>query len=127
MKTNWPRKCARKFCRHTVCRHHHNTTCSRCRARDYAERYPLHRRYYQLKFRAKERGVPFHLSRDYFLEFCAAHGYEGRGGKKANSPSIDRIDAAKGYQPGNLQILTISLNSRKAWICCEKPAERYAA
>jgi len=42
--------------------------------------------------------------------------WEKQGFQRKFTPSIDRIDNLKGYIPGNLQIITLSENSRKGMI-----------
>lgn len=39
--------------------------------------------------------------------------------------TIDRIDPLKGYEPGNLQVLTLSENSRKRWVDYWRSLEGY--
>jgi hypothetical protein len=66
-----------------------------------------------LKQNAKRRGKAFSLSLGDFKKFCADTGYLKNKGKKATSASIDRIDPAKGYELGNIQVLSLSDNSKK--------------
>lgn len=112
----WPRKCRTKFCRHSVWKHHKSPFCSKCTSKRYRERYPLHRRYYHIKYTAKARLVAFLLSREQFVAWCRSVGYSGNGGKTADCPSVDRIDPKRGYEVGNLQLLTVGQNSRKSFI-----------
>lgn len=69
--------------------------------------------YYKLKSNANRRGKVFKLTKSDFKEFCEQTGYLELKGKKKTSASIDRIDPAKGYEVGNIQVLTLSENSKK--------------
>jgi hypothetical protein len=71
--------------------------------------------------RAKRKGIPFTITRDdirqVWTETCPVFGYslrrhEGRGAHR-ESYSLDRIDNAKGYVPGNIQILSQRANAMK--------------
>lgn len=72
------------------------------------------------KERAAKKGVPFSLSdawmRQNWTGRCALTGIEfGNTGKGPSrfSPSVDRIDPAKGYTPDNCRIILNRLNSLK--------------
>lgn len=68
----------------------------------------------EAKYRAKRAGVPFDLTPEDVvvparcpalgikLSFGGGNTYEGR----ANSPSLDRIDHAKGYVKGNVIVVS---------------------
>jgi hypothetical protein len=75
---------------------------------------PVSNAYRNLKSHAKQRKIPFHLTRIQFEEFCLMTGYvlENRG-KTKTSFSIDRIQSHIGYTPENIQVLTLSENTRK--------------
>lgn len=71
--------------------------------------------YATLRDHAKARGIPFTLPYDYFLGLCDAvafwdHEAESRG----EWLSFDRVDAAKGYEMGNVRIISYSHNSVKS-------------
>lgn len=66
-----------------------------------------------LKSNAKRRGKVFTISLCYFRLWCSHTGYIEKRGKTGKSASIDRINPEKGYEVGNLQILSLSDNSRK--------------
>lgn len=61
---------------------------------------------------------------EFFKKFCVGTGYAELKGKTASSLSIDRVDETRGYEPGNIQILTLSDNSRKAHV--DKKLAAYA-
>jgi hypothetical protein len=70
--------------------------------------------YNALKQNAKRRGKEFTLTLEEFKTFCERTGYLDLKGKKGTSASIDRIDPSKGYELGNIQVLSLSDNARKA-------------
>lgn len=104
--------CAVKRCRQE--REKHRTICRRCRQRIDVVHNPVSNAYRNLKSHAKQRKIPFHLTRIQFEEFCLMTGYvlENRG-KTKTSFSIDRIQSHIGYTPENIQVLTLSENTRK--------------
>lgn len=69
--------------------------------------------FHQKKYRAIERGIEWNLTLDQFIAFCDEHNYMDTKGKTKTSASIDRIDPLKGYELGNLQILSLSDNTKK--------------
>lgn len=87
--------------------------CGSCRSRRWRENHPIEYSYYNLKHRAEERGIPFHLTRKEFKGWCEKTGYHLLKAKSANGMSVDRIREKDPYQLNNLQMLTLSENSRK--------------
>ena len=71
--------------------------------------------YSRLKQRAKRREKTFDLTLDEFKKFCKETGYIDKKGKSKHSASLDRIDPEKGYSYNNIQLLTVSQNSKKRW------------
>lgn len=77
--------------------------------------------YNKAKYRAKQRGIPFTIEfgaivwpdRCPVLGVPLDYGMKGCRGSKPNSPSLDRIDPAKGYTPGNVQVVSMRANSVK--------------
>lgn len=70
--------------------------------------------YHTLKSHALARGLKFTISYDYFLGICDAVAFfdpecESRG----EYPSIDRVDPTRGYEPGNIRVISISSNVTK--------------
>lgn len=74
---------------------------------------PIKYTYHQKRSRARERGIEWNLTIEEFRDFVIETNYMQNKGKKAGSASIDRIDPRKGYEVGNLQILSLSDNSKK--------------
>ena len=65
--------------------------------------------YTTLRDHAKQRGLKFTISYDYFLGVTDALGYwSGEG-----VPTIDRVDPTRGYEPGNITVISMSENVAK--------------
>ena len=62
---------------------------------------------------AKRRGKDFRLTLAEFELFCEQTNYLVLKGKTAKSASIDRIDHTRGYFIDNIQVLSLSDNSKK--------------
>lgn len=71
--------------------------------------------YCALRDNAKRRGKVFTITFEQFLEFGSQTGYMDHKGRAAQDMSIDRINSKLGYEPGNLQPLTVSENIIKRW------------
>lgn len=69
--------------------------------------------YDKLKSNAKRRGKMFTISISYFRQFCEDTNYIELKGRTALKMSIDRQDVTKGYEEGNLQIMSVGDNSAK--------------
>ena len=74
---------------------------------------PIGYTYSLLKGNAKRRNKIFTLTLIEFTEFCDETNYIALKGKTKNKASIDRKDNSKGYEAGNLRILSVSLNAKK--------------
>ena len=90
-----------------------NRFCSKHNHRYQKEKNPIKYIFHKKRHRAKERGIEWNLTLSEFKQFCEENNYMELKGKKAGSASIDRIDPNKGYEVGNLQILTLAQNSAK--------------
>lgn len=95
-----PRDGTKRFCP----RHRHRY--------DKANR-PIYYTYQILRNNAKKRGKEFSITLDEFREFCIETGYMQLKGRMATSATIDRIDPTKGYEKGNIRILSNEANGRK--------------
>lgn len=104
-------KCKTPFCRNRVTG---KRTCNTCVSRTKRNKNPMRYAYDVLKMNAKRRGKDFTISFDYFKRFAILTNYVAGKGRNKLSFSVDRVDNRKGYVPGNLQMLTVSDNSRKA-------------
>lgn len=109
-------KCRTKLCRGLAWKHCKNVHCPKCVNRRWRERNPMRYFFNRLRYRAAERGHVFALPFEHYCELVLASGYLEKKGKTAASLSIDRIDEKKGYIVGNVQVITLSENSRKAWV-----------
>jgi hypothetical protein len=69
--------------------------------------------YAALKHNAKRRHKQFTISFECFKQFCFETNYMAGKGRTKKSYSVDRIKEELGYVEGNLQVLTVSDNSRK--------------
>jgi hypothetical protein len=67
-----------------------------------------------LKMNAKRRKKPFTITFEYFEKFCIETNYIAGKGRSRKSYSVDRIRNELGYVPGNLRVLTLEDNARKA-------------
>jgi len=76
-------------------------------------RNPLHAAYSTLRDHAKRRRLAFTLTMEQFAALVVPAGYLTRKGNNQDDLHIDRINPLKGYEHGNLQILTCSENSSK--------------
>lgn len=71
--------------------------------------------------RARQRGVPCTITKDdlYIPEYCPILGIKlerqvgSGGGHTPASPSLDKIDPALGYVPGNVQVISQRANVMK--------------
>lgn len=66
-----------------------------------------------LKDHAKARGIKFAINLAYFRRFALKTDYLNRTGKFGKCLTVDRINNLKGYEPGNVQVLTRAKNSEK--------------
>lgn len=103
------------ICKHLNCKKPVKTSklCSKHYLQEWRKNNPLKYAYSNLKSSAKKRNHEFAISFEYFCKFAIETDYIGQKGKKSTSYSIDRIKNELGYIEGNLQILTLSENSKK--------------
>jgi hypothetical protein len=114
-------KCATPRCRGRTDSSHRSPYCSKCRARHWRENHPISYFYAKLRWRAKERGWDFSLTREQFEILWRQKGLNG--GKTKFSLTFDRIDETKGYHFGNVRLLTNTLNARRRWVSFWKTKE----
>lgn len=92
---------------------HYELSCSTSERR-------LHRMVVEAKSRAKKRGIFFDISPEdiKWNDICPVLGIpivlrrQGKGGGP-NSPSLDKIDNAKGYIKGNVRVISNRANKLK--------------
>jgi len=68
-----------------------------------------------LKQNAKRRGKEFKLALWEFRQFCSETNYLEVKGRSGRAKTIDRIDPNKGYEIGNIQLLSNRANAAKRW------------
>jgi len=103
--------CKTLYCRNKV--EKKNQHCNTCKGKIWREKNPLKYTYNNLKNNSKRRNKEFDLTLEQFKVFCVKTDYIKGKGRTRNSYSIDRIDSEKRYNIDNIQILTVSENSRK--------------
>lgn len=106
-----PPRCASEGCRNRA-RVQRRFCCS-CRSREQDRRNPLRRLFRNLKAHAKARRKTFRLTFEQFEELALAGGYHVGAGRTRDGLCIDRVDARRGYEPGNLQVITNAENARR--------------
>jgi hypothetical protein len=116
-------KCRTPYCRKSPAPGAHSPYCSACNSRRWKAAHPVNYAYNKLKFRAKERGHAFNLTLETFTRLWNEGLGENRG-RFANNVSINRIRPWEGYHDQNVEILTISVNSRLRWVQ-QRQAENY--
>lgn len=112
-------KCITPYCRND--KPPGRNICFKCRHKKYKAKYPERYFYYLLKSNAKRRGHNFELTLKEFQKFCQETDYLNKKGKNKNSASIDRINPNKGYSYNNIQILSLSENTKKKYSDKELP------
>ena len=71
--------------------------------------------YHVLKSNARRRGKEFKLTLREFRMFCQETKYLENKGRRPGDYTIDRIDASKGYEITNIQVITLYENSSKGY------------
>ena len=92
------------------------TECWACSRRRHRKNNPFKYAFWDLKFNAKRRGIPFSITLDQFKVFCEKFEYMTKGGRTKQCYSIDRDKVDVGYEIGNLKMIPVSANSRKRWL-----------
>jgi len=108
--------CQVAFCRNPsekACRSGRSLKCANCRIRLWRANNPIKAIYSAIKNKARRRRIPFTLTFEHFEEICIGTGYHITRGRKAGSMHLDRIDALKGYEDGNVQVLEAIENIMK--------------
>lgn len=112
VKRSRPTCCPLKGCRQQV--RTKGLLCSRHNMRLWRKLNPLNAHFAQIRDRAVRRGQVFTLTLQQFKDAVAGTGYlEGRG-RSATCLHLDRIDATRGYEPGNVRVITARENCQKS-------------
>jgi hypothetical protein len=85
--------------------------CNKHHQRLFKHRHPQAWGFNIIKAKSKRRGIAFTISFDYYCGLTDAYAYhEQKPEEHGDWLTIDRRDITKGYEPGNLRILTHSEN-----------------
>lgn len=103
-------KCETKYCKSVAKR---GVLCWSCAKKKYALANPVKYAYQVLKNNAKRRGHKFTITLQDFIRFCVKTKILLGRGRQKDCYSIDRIDESKGYEPGNIQVLSVGENRIK--------------
>ena len=106
-----PKICCAHGCKNK--RATNDNLCCKHRKRRKKENDPIGYTFDTLRSNAKRRGKVFTITLEYFRQFCEDTNYIELKGKSSHSASIDRKKAHLGYEPGNLQVLSLSDNTKK--------------
>lgn len=106
------KKCRTPRCRRVTQSSGKSPYCARCRYRRFAAGNPIACAFNNIRKRARQRGHVFSLTREEFTELVTRSGWVEKRGKTAKSLSIDRINPLRGYEAGNVRVLTLAQNSR---------------
>ena len=95
--------------------------CSRHWQARWRAKNPKQAAFANLRDHSKARGVPFTISFDYFCGLCDAYRYFDQSVEtRGEALTLDRVDATRGYEPGNLQIISLSANvvkgNKERWL-----------
>lgn len=99
-------RCAEPYCRNKARKG--RSICHKCKSRRYKRDNPFGYYYNSLRNNARARGIEFNLTREEFEAFWRRHPEEWEAKKRDDVSrwEIDRKDNRKGYEAGNLQLLT---------------------
>lgn len=112
----YPHPCSVRNCKRKVGRAEKSDKCSKHRRDQHRLDHPLAYYWGKLKRRARERGVPFHLTLAEYSEFAIKTDYHKLRGKTSMSLTVDRIDSSLPYIKWNVQALTLRANARKEYV-----------
>lgn len=87
--------------------------CCTCSSRKYDS--PLKVQFWNLRKSATRRGKVFTLTFEDFRVLAVESGYDIGSGRHSHDLHIDRIDPDKGYEPGNVQVITARENVLKGF------------
>lgn len=112
-------KCQTTYCRKKAHRHSNGyltNYCLPCTTRRYKAKHPFQYHYNAFRGNARRRGKDFTITLEEYKQFALAQGLFSPTGVKYPNRSIDRIDQSRGYHLDNIQVLTLSENSRKRFV-----------
>jgi len=111
-----PGRCPVKYCTNPSAKD--RAVCNKCKSRKIRSKNPQKDAYRNLKSHAKQRGIKFTITFQEFMEVAKDFPFSihrtsfisKAKDKRGHHLTIDRIDINKGYEPGNIQALTLSEN-----------------
>lgn len=92
---------------------HGGGLCVKHYRRKWRKDHPIKAAYANLKMNAKRRGKIFKITFPQFCQFAIKQKLFMNKGRELDSYTIDRIDNEKGYEIGNVQVLTFQENRIK--------------
>lgn len=87
--------------------------CGSCAKKLWRMRNPVSAAYDNLRASARKRKIPFTLTLSEWRDFILPTRYMDESGCERFRLHVDRLDVTRGYEKGNLQILTCSENVAK--------------
>lgn len=97
------------------------TLCNACNSARVKEQSPEVKMYRRAKSRARQNGLSFTISKEdiEIPSHCPVLGiplevHRGISGGRDNSPALDRIDNSKGYEKGNIVVISHLANMMKS-------------
>ena len=90
-----------------------HSTCAKCNYRRWRINHPLNAAYKELRHSARKRQLAFTLTKEHFALICEQTAYLAFKGTEGCDLHVDRIDATRGYEDGNIQVVTCSVNVAK--------------
>ena len=116
-KTKTPGKCPVCRCRKAPRDLNHRPNSSQLCGTHHKELWrlnnPVHAAYDNLRASARKRKIPFTLTFDHFKAIIEPTRYMDEKGRTRFCLHIDRIQTARGYEDGNIQVLTCTDNVQK--------------
>ncbi len=87
--------------------------CHKCNMRLWRARNPMRDAFNNLRNSANKRRIGFALTFEEFQLICNTTGYLKQRGSRASSLQIDRVDNLRGYEVGNISVISCSENTAK--------------
>ena len=76
-------------------------------------RNPARHAYNNLRHHATQRGHVFDITFEQFLQVTDLQKYLDGSGREKTCLSLDRVDPRRGYEPDNIQVITVGENAAK--------------
>jgi hypothetical protein len=90
----------------------YHTICEKCESRRWRANNPATAAFKDLRHNARNRGIKFSLSLDFFM-YLWNQGYGQHRGHKSFQLHLDRIDPDQGYIDSNVRVITVAENVAK--------------